>query len=183
MELKNNIFEEINIKNIGKNKIALMAIAGIILIMTSYVDFSKSDKNNDKKTCVEKTKENNDYVHEMEKKLEELINTVDGAGKCTVMITVKSTNEKVLQQDKEISNKSQSGDRNVTESSDSSKTLVLKEDDRENPYIVKEIMPEIEGVVVVAKGAGDKKVNGDIVKIIQALFNVKAHKISIIKMK
>lgn len=185
MEIKNNFFRSDVWKSIGKDKLVLIAIAGIVLIVCSYVDLSKSDSS--KKERVAETAENTmtkeDYVTDLEEKLKELLENVNGAGKCQVMITLKTSNEKILQSDVDTKSKSETGDKMVNEADRSSKTLILKGEDDEQPYVIKEIMPEMEGVVVVAKGAGDTEVNLNMIKIIQALFDVEAHKISIIKMK
>lgn len=50
------------------------------------------------------------------------------------------------------------------------------------PFIVKEKTPEIEGIVVVAEGGDDIIVKDAISKAAQALFNVPAHKVEVLKM-
>ena len=45
------------------------------------------------------------------------------------------------------------------------------------------LSPEIEGVLVVAEGAGNGTVNRTIVEIVQALFGVEAHKVKVVKME
>lgn len=185
MEIKNNFFNSDVIKSIGKDKLILIAIAGIVLIVCSYLDFSQTESDNKKvaEDASDSSITKDDYVAGLEDKLKDLLQNVNGAGKCQVMITLKSSNEKILQSDVDTTNKSETGENTINESNSSSKTLILKGEEDEKPYVIKEIMPEIEGVVVVAEGAGNEKVNLDITKIIQALFNVEAHKISIIKMK
>lgn len=182
MEIKKNLFN-----NIGKDKMLLMAIAGIVLILCSYMDFTKSDtdeKSENSNTTVSMGDNNSiDYIAKLEEKLAKLIQNVNGAGECQVMITVKGTSEKILQVDSSTSNKSETGNNSVNESDTSKTTLILQGEDEEYPYVIKELMPEVEGVVVVAQGAANKKINADIIKIVQALFNVETHKISIIEMK
>ena len=51
------------------------------------------------------------------------------------------------------------------------------------PYVVKTLSPEIEGVLVVAEGAGSGIVNRTIVEAVQALFGVEAHKVKVVKME
>ena len=43
-------------------------------------------------------------------------------------------------------------------------------------------LPEIEGIVILAQGAGVGKTSGDIVKVVQTLFDLEAHKIKVSKM-
>lgn len=49
--------------------------------------------------------------------------------------------------------------------------------------MIKTLPPEIEGVVVVAEGAGSGTVNRTIVEMVQALFGVEAHKVKVVKME
>ena len=48
--------------------------------------------------------------------------------------------------------------------------------------MVKEKTPEIEGIVVVAQGGGDANVKNSISKAAQALFDIPAHKVEVLKM-
>lgn len=179
MDIKKIVLEAKN-----KDKLLLAAIAGIILILCSYLDF-ENEEENDKETLnkIEVVSDDESYIEKMEKELNSLISEVNGAGKCSVMITLKSGTEKVLQNDKTNKNKKEIGDKEITESEEGYNTLVLQGEEEEKPYVIKELMPEIEGVVVVAEGAGNKKVYSNIVEIVQALFDVETHKISIIEMK
>ena len=53
----------------------------------------------------------------------------------------------------------------------------------EAPYVVQELSPTVEGVLVVAQGAGSASVKKQIEETIEALFGLEAHKISIMKME
>jgi stage III sporulation protein AG len=50
------------------------------------------------------------------------------------------------------------------------------------PFVKRENMPEIEGVIVAAQGGGDGTVEADITSAIEALLGVAAHKIKVMKM-
>ena len=52
----------------------------------------------------------------------------------------------------------------------------------QNPYVIKEISPKIEGVVVIAEGGDNPVVIQDISEAVQALFDVDTHKIKIMKL-
>ena len=49
-------------------------------------------------------------------------------------------------------------------------------------YVGKEILPTIEGVVVVAEGGGNATIVSQISKVAMALFPIEAHKIIVVKM-
>ena len=50
------------------------------------------------------------------------------------------------------------------------------------PYVTKEVLPKVEGVLVVAEGGDDPRVISDISDTVMALFRVEAHKIKVVKM-
>jgi stage III sporulation protein AG len=43
-------------------------------------------------------------------------------------------------------------------------------------------VPEIEGVAVIAQGGGNSEIKKEIVEAVQVLFDIKAHKIKVMKM-
>ena len=51
-----------------------------------------------------------------------------------------------------------------------------------SPYVVKQLEPEIEGVLVAAQGAGDETIVNEITYAVQVLFDVPVHKIKVVKM-
>ena len=52
---------------------------------------------------------------------------------------------------------------------------------KRQPYVSKELTPEVEGVVVVADGGDNAVTVQNISEAVQALFGVEAHKIKIMK--
>ena len=49
--------------------------------------------------------------------------------------------------------------------------------------IVKEMEPEIEGVLIAAQGGDQNQVAGEITQAVQVLFDIPVHKIKVVKMK
>jgi len=171
------------LKSFTKDKILLIAIAGIILIISSYLDVKKDEDNTKQDENLSVNITEYDYVADLENRLEDIIKSIHGTGDCKVMITLKSSEEKVLQKDTVNSNTQETNDTGSSKSTNlTENTLVLKGDE-EAPYVTKEIMPKVEGVVVVTKGANDSVVCQTIIKLVQALFDVEMHKISIVEMK
>ena len=56
-------------------------------------------------------------------------------------------------------------------------------DGDETPFVNKEILPKIDGVLIVAEGGADASVRKNISEAVEALFGLDAHKIKIVKMK
>lgn len=129
------------------------------------------------------------YVAGMEKTLEELLSTMEGAGSVKVMITLKASGEAVIEKDSSGERSgttevdSEGGSRNATEIADREETVYAKQEGGSSaPYVKQVTAPQIEGVVVSAQGGNDKTVIKNITEVIQALFGVEVHKIKVIKM-
>lgn len=77
---------------------------------------------------------------------------------------------------------SQGGSR-ISDQASREETVVRSTDgSNSEPYVVKSYVPEIEGVLVVAEGAGSGTINRTVTEVVQALFGVEAHKVKVVKM-
>jgi hypothetical protein len=126
---------------------------------------------------------------QLEKRLEEILSTVKGVGNVNVMITIKSKGEKIVEKDiprtekTSVETDSQGGVRNTKEIISNEMTIYLENaNGHQVPYVVKELEPQIQGVVVTAEGANNPVVVREILEAIMALFQVEAHKIKVMKM-
>ncbi len=133
---------------------------------------------------------NGDVAYRLEKRLEELLSSMDGVGEVRVMITLASTAEKVIEKDRPISRSnveeedSAGGVRNSQDMDSEESTVYLTGDNGEKiPYVVMERSPGVEGVSVVAQGGNNALVQKNIIQVIQALFAIDIHKIKLVKMK
>lgn len=129
-----------------------------------------------------------EYVVYLEERLEKMLSAVDGVGKVSVMVTLESTEELVLEKDEPVKQSSveekdsQGGSRVSTQLERQESTIYTTEGSDSEPYVIKRLLPKIEGIVVVAQGADSGKVNKNITEILQALFGVEAHKIKVVPM-
>lgn len=119
-------------------------------------------------------------TEDLERRMEETLSLIDGAGQVRVMLTLKDTGEKVVEKD--ITRRS-GGSASAGETTDVSQSTVFsKNGSDETPYISNELTPQVEGVLVVAQGGGDSLVKQNILQSVMALFPLEAHKITIVKM-
>lgn len=129
-----------------------------------------------------------DYAAYLEKRLTEALTQMENVGKVEVMITLKSSRELVVEKEQPVSRSttnekdSQGGSRIVSEMESGENTVYRTEGNASEPYVIKTLTPQIEGVLVVAQGAGQGTVNRTIVEIAEALFGVEAHKVKVVKM-
>jgi stage III sporulation protein AG len=112
---------------------------------------------------------------------------MSGVGEATVMITLSSSAEKVVEKDVETSNEtvtesdSQGGSRTTKNGNRGETTIYNDKDSSGAPYISKELSPKVEGVIVIAEGGDDALVKQNITEAVQALFGIDTHKIRIMK--
>lgn len=129
-----------------------------------------------------------EYVAYLEKRLTDALSRMADVGNVKVMITLKESGELVLEKDTVTTRSAteekdaQGGSRSVNESTYEENSVYSEDGTHKEPYVVKVHAPKIEGVLVVAEGAGSGTVNRTIVEIAQALFGVEAHKVVVVKM-
>lgn len=190
--------QPINWKEIGLSKIIIIFMAGVFLLLLSLPSGSMSvkkdsTKNSTKQETAAQTvhdtaaQEMEQYAGEQEKKLEKLLTKVEGIGEVDVMVTVASSEEKrTLQQEDHTSSTSSEldssgGTRNQTSGSSKTEPVLVGEDGKE-PYVVQVQSPQVEGVLVVAQGAGTGVIDSEIIAAVEALFPIEPHKIKVMKM-
>lgn len=129
-----------------------------------------------------------DYAVYLEQKLKKTLAGVNGVGKVEVMITLQASEELVVEKDAPVSRSntneadSEGGSRVVSQMETQETTIYRTEGDSAEPYVIKTILPQVEGVLVVAQGAGSGSVSKNITEIVQALFGVEAHKVKVVEM-
>ncbi len=149
--------------------IIALALVGVMLIMLSEL-VPKSEKKQEESVSYES------YISALEDKTEELISSINGVGRCKVMITLKNTNESVFA--KNIEENSNSGNY-----SKSDEYVLYEGQEGKTPVLIKEYFPDIQGVAVVCDGADNKVVRESIADSISSLYGISVSKISISRYK
>lgn len=177
-----------------KNQLLLLLLAGILLLVIAFPVPEQSGSNpeehrEDAETSQSSVvRENGDYERYLEEKTARVLEDVEGVGEVTVMITLKSDGQKIIEKDQSSSSQStdeedSGGGTRSVENQSSDKTSIYEQaaDGTSTPYVSKELAPEVEGVVVIADGGDNAVVAQNITEAVQALFGVEAHKIKIMK--
>lgn len=178
-------------KSIGPDKWLLLALAGVLLVLCS-IPSSGNSKRKEKETVTSAQTYNisgNEYAEYMEKRLEELLQNVAGIGKVEVMITLKSTGQKIVLKEEPYTRNTtkeedgQGGVRTEEQISEEQRVIYMTDSSGNSiPYVIQEKEPEIEGIAIAAEGGGDKGKAAQITSVAEALFSVSAHKISVVEM-
>lgn len=127
------------------------------------------------------------YETQLENRIKQILRNVEGVGEVEVMIVLKSTEEKVLRIDKNSltsttrETDSGGGTRDLSDSELQESTVLTGNSSGNAPFVEKELMPEIEGIVISAAGGGSPVVKAEISEAMVALFNIPVHKIKVLK--
>lgn len=201
-EIKKKIQQFTGGKKLRKDQCLILVLIGMLLCVISLPTDKEKTKSNlwdisngrieNKQTfdTKEVKEEKSGYAAWWEEKLEESLRCVEGAGQVRVLIMLAGSEEQVLARDgkEEVSDTQEmdaaGGMRHVSETKlDRSVVRTVDERGQEVPLVVRTIAPKVEGVVVIAQGAGSEQVREDIIEAIQVLFDVDMNRIAIIKMK
>lgn len=130
------------------------------------------------------------YLSYWEEKLEKTLSYIEGAGEVKVLITLKESEERILEKDipLEVSETAEEdaegGKRTIREVHQEDTTVYTVNLQGQNvPYVSKIIQPVVEGVVVIAQGGDSALVKENIIETIQVLFGIDANKIRVVKRK
>lgn len=182
-------------KQIKKSDWILLALAGVLLLVITLPDGEKKTPQENVSAVPEppaeeeQSVEEEAYVTYLEEKLERVLAQIDGAGKVTVMITVSDAGEHVVVKDTNRTkseteeNDSSGGNRVSQDTRYEEATVYVENGDETYPYVQKEKLPTVEGVVVVAEGGANARVVSDISEAVQALLRVEVHRIKVVKME
>lgn len=194
------------LKKIGADRFLILALAGIALMGMQFTTRNiaiNSNKTKEKTPikyddpepdCVEgdaesQTIHNGSYEKEIESELTRLIQNIQGAGKAVVMVMTNGSEQKIVEKDTPYNRENEtSSDKNGSEQitkmeNEETTVYVEKADGTRAPFVSKQYAPVITGVVVACEGGDDEDVAGEITEVCQALFDLDAHTIKVVKIK
>jgi stage III sporulation protein AG len=168
------------LKQIGIKKALMLLAAGVCLIFLS-IPHSEKEENVEVST---ESSTNEEDVSVLEERLKETLSSMAGVGNVKVMITLKSSKESVVNKDTPYEESEEVDGESSRKTVNSGEETVLVEEDGESvPYVVKELEPEIEGVVVIAEGGANASIQKNITEAVMALFDVSVNKVKVLKME
>jgi len=165
-------------KKIKPHYLIVLLLLGIILMIFS--NQISQEKVGDTTQLVKKEQNSYNKYEDIENRLADIIRKIEGVDDCDVFITFENNGVK-----KHITNTSEST--TSSEGSLSSKkdlsAVMEKKSGSESPYISEETMPEIRGVLIVAKGTRQPKIDKEITSAVSAVLGVSLHKVKILPAK
>ena len=185
-----DFMQKIKEKKLKRSDWLILVLAGILILIIALPTDTK-EKKQAEKSKENISKENNTMEaskDEIERKLEDILEKIDGAGDVKVMITYQDSGTQVVEKDKNTSENSleesaSTGGVRSTKDQQLQESTVYEEADAGNtPFVSKELLPKVEGILIVASGGDNQKVKQNISEAVLALFQVEAHRIKIVKM-
>lgn len=122
-----------------------------------------------------------EVIADIEKRLSELLTQVEGAGQVSVMIYADSSSEQIPAYNN--IQDTRNDERNDGKSSEISETRELALSGDDSPVILKIVVPQIKGVVVVAEGADDMLIKEQLNNAVCTLLGIPEHRVQILKHK
>lgn len=175
-------------EKMGKKETYLVLFLLGILLLVVVIPIDSGQKQGEPENTAAMAQQSDpetDYVSRMEKRLKQTLSRMEGVGKVEVMIVCQDSGESIVEKDV---------DYHREEQADSNDAATVSREDHEEeavyssrsgdgePYVSRQLVPRIQGVLVLAQGADHQQVVTDISEAVQALFGLEPHKIKVVKM-
>lgn len=184
----------------NKKKIENLVVFVIILVITIIV-INMILKDNNKTGDIENisysktlaktdTKETSAITEEdrLKKDLEEILSKIDGVGETKVLITYSQTSQllPLFNEDSSTSDTEEKdsggGNRKISETSNKKEIIYQEINGEKVPVTQSTINPQIEGAIIIAKGATNSEIKLKITQAVEAATSLPTHKIQVFEM-
>lgn len=166
-----------------KNALFMVGIAGILLIGLS--DFLFKPKQETQTTTAQQTSyDTQPYLQETEQRLVTILESVEGAGKVQVMLTLESAGETVFAVDEQTdtSTQEQEGEQVQRRATYQNEHILYDSGEGKTPLIETQTQPEVRGVAIVCEGGDDITVVQRITELVSVVLGLSTNRICVTKM-
>ena len=182
------------LKKIKKEDFVVLLLIGVLILVVALPSEKQTKRSLDEADSVSietfNSAEGETYGEYWEKKLEHILPAMEGVGRVKVLVSLKDDGELFVEKDTPVTRSmtkekdSNGGTREITEYSGSETTLMVTQTDgKQIPYVIRERKPKVTGILVLAQGGDNDRIRKEITCLLQALFDIEAHKIVVAKMK
>lgn len=182
---KSKIIQDFKKLNIKKKTQYIAIIIILIVILTIYFS-SVADKKQPEENNTQ-SQINNTEISTIEEKLIQTLSQIEGVGNVDVMITYESGPEIVPAFSKDTQTNS-TEDTSLDETrisiteSEHNDIVTIAQSNGTNALILKEKLPAIKGVIVIAQGAQSISVKISLLKAVQTVLNIPSQKVEVFVM-
>jgi len=153
-------------KPVNKKQLWIILIIGAVLLLASPTAVSKKEPQ-----TVKTESDGQEYLSRLEKRLEETLEQVEGAGNITVLLTPKSFGK--------ISIAKNTKSNVSTENQGYEEAVVLSSGD--TPVILEEYYPTVGGALIVAEGAKTEQIKTDLKRAASAALQIGINRIEVLE--
>jgi stage III sporulation protein AG len=179
-------------------KTVIVTIVGVIILIAAseFFDTGTASANNSSlpsnttQEAITASKQTNPAGDtDVENRLSGILSKIQGAGRVEVMVTYYSGSESVpgidvKTNDNDTQEKDkEGGSRSIKANEKENKVIYEENGNVKKPFIVKELLPQVKGVVIVADGAGDIEIKSNLINAATALLDIPAHKVQVFQRK
>lgn len=157
--------------------VMLLGTGGLLLIMISSL-FSGKEEKSDATESVRSTgfSDSADYCQETERRLEDFLETIDGAGNVRVYLTVGTDQRYVYAREEKLS-------RSENKTEEEEKYVMIGGGNGKNALIETVEVPEITGAVIACTGCDSPVVTERIYRAVSAALGISSGKIFVTKLE
>ena len=121
------------------------------------------------------------YTRNLENKLCSVLGEINGAGKVSVMITLDGgISYEYATESEEVTTSSSITSGTNTKKTVNESVVIVSQNGKSTPLIVREIYPEVSGVVIVCSGASNVAVKLNIISAVSTLLGVNENQIQVL---
>ncbi|HOV69279.1 MAG TPA: hypothetical protein PLZ84_03030 [Clostridia bacterium] len=159
--------------------VIIFAMIGLLFLST----FRKGNENNTDNIESSNINITKDDAAAFEKKIADTLSAIKGAGKVKVMVTYESSPEivPVYSVDKETDT-TEGGDVITRQERERSSPATLNDNGKTKAFVLKELNPEIRGVIVIAEGANDIGVRLKLQQAVVTVLNITPDRVDVFEM-
>lgn len=164
----------------GTRVLILVGAVGVLMLALPEFFPQKTVKTTTEMTAQE-------FVTYTEERLTDLLSSIEGAGKCQLMITLENGVEYVYateQKNNTDRQENQDGTSNkVVQRDDSEESVILVDsEDGRKGLLVTEIQPTVKGVVVVCEGGDNQEVCERVTQAVTVALNISSKRVCVTKL-
>jgi len=178
----------------NKKQIENLAIFVVILVITviaiNYIWKDDSENKeiyttNENLVTAENVDLNENVEYDLEKRLENILKSMEGVGNVDVLINYSETSSVVAMYNENVTESSTEetdstgGIRTILETDTQKEIVYSDEDGNSKPVTERIVMPKIEGAIITASGASNAKVKNNIIEAVKAVTGLASHKIQV----
>ncbi|QIB28103.1 sporulation stage III protein AG [Caloranaerobacter azorensis] len=195
MKILDLLKEKFDNNNLITTLTIIVVLGAIILIATSSF-VGETDKKSVPETVLyqesSSVKSNSkiieDYASTIERKLEDILSSIDGVGKVKVMVTLEDTAERIpaintTRTEEKTSEKDSKGGIREVFKQNYSEQIVVNNSDDDSLVIIKEVKPKVKGVIVVAEGADDLYIKEKLYEAVKTVLGISGNRVGIFSSK